>query len=110
LTISYVQARPWADLIANIRPDQWNAPTPCTEWTVRDVVNHLVATNLVFAALIGDHPMPERGADHLGNDPVEAYSASAEPQSVDGTAPAIDRLAGFRKRTVPPRLQNRSRQ
>jgi hypothetical protein len=88
LTISYVQARPWADLIANIRPDQWNAPTPCTEWTVRDVVNHLVATNLVFAALIGDDPMPERGADHLGNDPVEAYSASAEPQSVDGTAPA----------------------
>jgi hypothetical protein len=28
----------------------------------------------------------------------------AEPQSVDGTAPAIDRLAGFLGRSVPPRL------
>jgi hypothetical protein len=77
---------------------------------LRDVVNLLVAMNLMFAALIGHDPMPERGADHLGNDPVEAYWAPAEPQSVDGTAPAVDRLAGFRKRTVPPRLQNRSRQ
>ena len=33
--------------------------------------------NLVFAALIDDGPMPERGADHLGNDPVEAYWASS---------------------------------
>jgi uncharacterized protein (TIGR03086 family) len=143
----------------------------------------LVAVNLVFAALIGDGPMPERGADHLGNDPVEAYWAStaslqaafarpgvlerryrgpmgsttgaerlqirlddllthawdlmqatgiraqipeglaeqalvfvrdqlstqartgrfAEPQPVDDIAPAIDRLAGFLGRSVPPR-------
>jgi hypothetical protein len=41
------------------------------------VVNDLVAMDLVFAALIGDGPMPERGADHLGNDPVEAYWASS---------------------------------
>lgn len=30
------------ELIARIEPEQWNAPTPCTEWTVRDVVGHLV--------------------------------------------------------------------
>jgi uncharacterized protein (TIGR03086 family) len=44
---------------------------------VQDVANHLVAMNLVFAALIDDGPMPERRGDHLGNDPVEAYWASA---------------------------------
>src|SRR4051794_25680831 len=33
--------------------------------------------DLVFAALIGDGPMPERGADHLGTDPVEACWASS---------------------------------
>jgi hypothetical protein len=27
-----------------------------------------------------------------------------EPQSVDGTAPAIDRLAGFLGRSAPPQL------
>ena len=24
-----------AGLISNIRADQWSAPTPCTDWTVR---------------------------------------------------------------------------
>jgi hypothetical protein len=31
----------------------------------------------VFAALIDEGPLPERGADHLGNNPVGAYWASA---------------------------------
>jgi len=24
-------------LIAEVRPEQWKSPTPCTEWNVRDV-------------------------------------------------------------------------
>jgi uncharacterized protein (TIGR03086 family) len=65
------------ELITRIGADQWTAPTPCSEWTVRDVVNHLVAMNLVFAALLDGGAMPERGADHLGDDPVAAYQSSA---------------------------------
>jgi len=34
------------------------APTPCTEWNVRDLVNHLVGMNLVFVALFEGSPMP----------------------------------------------------
>jgi len=34
-------------LIAGIRDDQWSAPTPCTDWTVHDLVNHLVGVSLV---------------------------------------------------------------
>jgi uncharacterized protein (TIGR03086 family) len=64
------------DVIAAVRPGQWTAPTPCTEWSVRDVVNHLVGMNLVFAALLEGGPMPERGADRLGDDPLGAYQAS----------------------------------
>jgi uncharacterized protein (TIGR03086 family) len=64
------------DLIAQVGPEQWNAPTPCTEWSVRDVVNHLVGMDLVFAAMIEGGPIPERGADRLGEDPVRAYRAS----------------------------------
>jgi hypothetical protein len=29
------------DLIGRIRDDQWSAPRPCTDWTVRNVVNHV---------------------------------------------------------------------
>ncbi|HVY09703.1 MAG TPA: maleylpyruvate isomerase family mycothiol-dependent enzyme [Mycobacteriales bacterium] len=37
-------------LIAAVRPDQWDAPTPCDEWSVRRLVGHLVGMNLVFAS------------------------------------------------------------
>ncbi|AWS47693.1 TIGR03086 family metal-binding protein [Streptosporangium sp. 'caverna'] len=65
------------DLIAEIRPEQWKAPTPCTEWNVREVVDHLVGMDLVFVALIESGPMPDRGADRLGDDPVGAWRASS---------------------------------
>lgn len=46
-----------AGIIANIGPDQWSLPTPCTEWNVRDVVAHLVAGNRVLTmALQGEKP------------------------------------------------------
>src|SRR5437764_9791566 len=38
-------------LIDEIRPEQWSAATPCTEWTVRNLVTHLVGANLIFAAI-----------------------------------------------------------
>jgi len=41
-----------AVLIGNIRADQWPAPTPCPDWTVRQVVNHLIGMNRVFVALL----------------------------------------------------------
>ena len=64
------------DLIAGIRDDQWSAPTPCTDWTVHDLVNHLVGVNLVFAALLSDQAPPASGADHLGDNPAGAYRDS----------------------------------
>jgi uncharacterized protein (TIGR03086 family) len=67
-----------AGLISNIRADQWPAPTPCTDWTVRQVVNHLIGMNRVFAALLADQPPPPRPSpDHVEDDPVGAYRDSA---------------------------------
>ncbi len=65
------------DVIDGIRPDQWAAATPCPAWTVRELVNHLVAGNLVFIAILGDLQVPDRTADHLGDDPPAAYRSSA---------------------------------
>lgn len=64
-------------LIGGIRDDQWAAPTPCAEWTVRDLVNHLVGVNLAFVARLRDQDPPERGADHLGENPSAAYRDSS---------------------------------
>ncbi|MBY8857925.1 TIGR03086 family protein [Nocardia sp. CA2R105] len=77
------------ELIARIEPRQWEAPTPCTEWTVRDVVAHLVGLNLVFTALLEGGPMPDRQADHLGADPLAAYRTSAAAVTAAFGAPGV---------------------
>jgi uncharacterized protein (TIGR03086 family) len=35
-------ATPMVEIIRNVKPDQWQAPTPCTEYDVRGLVNHLL--------------------------------------------------------------------
>ncbi len=77
------------EVIAQIRPEQWAAPTPCTEWTVRDVVGHLVGLNLIFTALIEGGPMPDRQEDNLGGDPLGAYRASAAAVTAAFAAPGV---------------------
>ena len=65
-------------LIAGVEPEQWSAPTPCSEWDVRRLVEHLVGMNLVFAALLNGQEMPRREVDRLGEDPAAAYRHSAK--------------------------------
>jgi uncharacterized protein (TIGR03086 family) len=65
------------DLLGRISDDQWAAATPCAEWSVRDVVGHLVGMNLVFVAMFEQGPMPERGVDRLGADPAAAFARSS---------------------------------
>jgi len=65
------------DLIAKVQPDQWSAPTPCTDWAVRQLVHHLIGMNRVFSALLAGEPRPRRDADHVEDDPLTAYHDSA---------------------------------
>ncbi len=60
-------------LIDGIQQEQWTAPTPCFDWTVHELVAHLVGMNLVFAALLSGQAPPMRGVDRLGDDPARAY-------------------------------------
>ena len=63
-------------VVAAVRADQLGDPTPCTGWTVRDVINHLTTGNLLFAAIVSDGPQPDRSADHLGDDHLAAFRSS----------------------------------
>lgn len=77
------------ELIAGVGDDQWSAPTPCTTWTVRELVNHLVGVNLVFAALVNGQSPPERGTDVLGEDPAGAYRDSSRAIRVAFAQPGV---------------------
>ncbi|MDT9682671.1 TIGR03086 family metal-binding protein [Streptomyces sp. TRM76323] len=65
-----------------IRGDQWDAPTPCSEWSVRDLVNHLTGEQLWVVDLVRDgRTVAEVGdtydGDVLGDDPVGAWDRAA---------------------------------
>jgi uncharacterized protein (TIGR03086 family) len=78
----YEAAAAQADrLIAGIRPGQLDDPSPCAQWRVRDVINHLVSGNKRFTAIVAGSPPPEAGQDHLGDDPLGAFRASIEQLS-----------------------------
>ncbi|MET9023761.1 TIGR03086 family metal-binding protein [Actinopolymorpha sp. NPDC004070] len=79
-------------IVAGIGADQWDAPTPCSEWNVRMLLNHVVAGNLLAAAVLGgvEFPAPEERArlgqvDRLGTDPL-----AATRQSVDDLVKAFE--------------------
>lgn len=61
--------------------EDWDAPTPCAEWTVRDLVNHVTAEHLWAPHLLRGITLAEIGeqfdGDVLGPDPVAAWAAAA---------------------------------
>lgn len=66
--------------------DQWHSPTPCTEWDVRALVNHVVGELRWIAPLLAGKTIAEVGdqfaGDLLGNEPRRAWS-SASQQAID---------------------------
>jgi uncharacterized protein (TIGR03086 family) len=65
------------ELIDAIQPDQRFAPTPCMDWTVHRLVEHLVGKNLVFAAVLAEQPLPQRGDGIAPDQLARAYRESA---------------------------------
>jgi uncharacterized protein (TIGR03086 family) len=63
-------------LIAGVRRDQLAAPTPCREWDVAALINHMAGGNLRFVAMVTGEPGPDRGPDVTGADPLAAFRGS----------------------------------
>jgi uncharacterized protein (TIGR03086 family) len=68
-----------AVVIAGIPRDAYSAPTPCSEWSVADLITHLIAGNVKYTA-IGNgadwsRTVPEVDA---GEDPPALYRATAD--------------------------------
>jgi uncharacterized protein (TIGR03086 family) len=83
-----------------VRPGQWAWPTPCTQWTVRELVNHMTRGNLSYAQLLEGGTaadfLQHRDADALGTDPAGAYTRSVRACATAFTEPgALDRVLDY---------------
>ena len=67
--------------VGQVGDHQWQAPTPDEEWTVRDLVNHVVAEDLWAPPLLAGSTIAEVGGrfdgDVLGAEPRAAWAAAS---------------------------------
>jgi uncharacterized protein (TIGR03086 family) len=74
------------DVVAGVRPDQYDDKTPCTEWTVRDLLEHMIGVvDGLGAAASGRAPQPFT----LGVDPAAQLDAAATSAMVGWRTPGV---------------------
>jgi uncharacterized protein (TIGR03086 family) len=73
-----------ADVVKATAADQMSAPTPCVEWDVRALLNHVIGTLWLAEGLFADqaprYPMAPGGVppgDLAGDDPAAAYAEAS---------------------------------
>lgn len=71
----------FADRVDRIPDDGWTAPTPCREWDVRALVNHVCSEQLWAPHLVDGETIEQVGdrydGDVLGDDPKSTFRAAA---------------------------------
>jgi uncharacterized protein (TIGR03086 family) len=71
----------WKDTVSNLS-DDWSGPTPCTDWNVRALVNHVVGEDRWTKPLVDGKTIAEVGdafdGDLLGEDPKASAIAAAD--------------------------------
>jgi uncharacterized protein (TIGR03086 family) len=74
----------------------WSRPTPCSDWSVRDLVRHLVYEELWAPPLLAGATVAEIGdrfeGDLLGDDPQVAWKEAAAAASAAGSEEVLDRI------------------
>jgi uncharacterized protein (TIGR03086 family) len=67
--------------LRKVQTDDWSRRTPCVEWSVWDLVNHVIGGCKRYAMLLHggfpDETNATRALDHLGDDPVGSFAAAA---------------------------------
>lgn len=86
----------FSNVVQRVPDDAWDKGTPCTDWTVRDLVNHMTAEHLWAPRLLAGESIEQVGSafdgDVLVDDPEAAWESAASSSreawaSVDDQTP-----------------------
>lgn len=92
-------------VIEQVGPAQLHDPSPCTDWDVHGVINHLVGENLMFATLLAGKSLPDLSGgmpDFVGDDPAASYRTSLDTAIAAWREPgALDTMLDLPAGTMP---------
>jgi uncharacterized protein (TIGR03086 family) len=72
------------EVVDRVEPNQLGNPTPCTEWDVRAVINHITGGATMFAECVEQGSVPDSrlgelmAGDNLGDDFKRNYRAASD--------------------------------
>lgn len=95
------------EVVAGVRDDQWDLPTPCSEWSVADLTEHLIGGNRLFATAFSGAPArpavedPDFGQGRALTGYDEAATELTTAFAAEG---ALDRIVQVPFGTVPGRV------
>ncbi len=92
--------------VRRVNDTQWADPTPCTEWDVHELVNHLVSVQMWAPYLLSGGTVEDAGdrfaGDHLGDTPVAAWEVMSRDARAAWLQPsALDRDVSMSFGSVP---------
>ncbi len=89
-------------VIGNVRPDQYDDPTPCSEWVVRDLLSHTIGVvSGLGAAAAGDPPSEFA----LGTDPAAQFREAAAAALIAWRTPGVlDKIVDAGPGPMPGRV------
>ena len=80
-------------LVKLVKEDQWDLPTPCPEWDVRTLVNHIVYEDRWTPPLMKGQTIEQVGdrfeGDLLGDDPAGAWEEAAAEARAAVSEPGV---------------------
>lgn len=100
LELAFAAARA---VLAKVRRDQLDDPTPCASWTVRDIVNHLVGNAFYFATAVNTGASSGPGDDdYTGGDWIATYDDGVtQAVAAFGSPGALDKSVALHFGSIP---------
>jgi len=88
-----ISGRGFRHRLVEVEGDDWARATPCDDWSVRDLVNHVVGGNFRYVMILAGEPaeavVRTREHDWLGSDPLASFDDALARVTESFSVPGI---------------------